>query len=128
MPEVGGPQDGSWPAYTPLAVAAGIGAVFAFPLQTGSSRFGVFTVFASEPRRLDHAETMRCQAIAELATEQLLDSSAASVDGEIDPDLKRAMGFRSEIYQGQGMVMVALRIPLVEAMALPWPGCVAMRS
>jgi AmiR/NasT family two-component response regulator len=48
----------------------------------------------------------------------LLDSSTTSCDGEIDPDLKSALGFRSEIYQAQGMTMVALGIPLPEALAV----------
>ena len=115
--ELSGHKGGGWPGYTPLAQDEGLGAVFAFPLQLGASRFGVLSLFADTPRRLDRGEMARCLAMSELATEMLLDSSASSPDGEIDPDLKSALSFRSEIYQAQGMVMAALRIQLPEALA-----------
>lgn len=117
-PELGGRIDGSWPAYTSTAHAAGVGGVFAFPLQVGASRFGVLTVFSRPPRRLDQGEVAKCLAMADLATEILLASSVSSVDGEIAPDLKSALGQRGEIFQAQGMVMVALRVSLPEALAL----------
>lgn len=115
--ELSGPQGGRWPGYTSAAQAEGLGAVFAFPLQLGASRFGVLSLFADETRRLERVEMAKCLAMAELATDMLLDSSAATPDGEIDPDLKSALSFRSEIYQAQGMVMAALKISLPEALA-----------
>lgn len=116
--ELVGPQGGAWPGYAPLGHSAGIGAVFALPLQLGASRFGVLSMFADAPRILDGTEMSQCLALSALATEMLLDSSTSSSDGEIDPDLKSALGFRSEIYQAQGMVMVDLGIPLPAALAV----------
>ena len=118
VPELGKRLDGGWPAYTATAHASGVGGVFAFPLQVGASRFGVLTVFSRPPRRLDRGEVAKCLAMAHLATEMLVASSVTSVDGEIAPDLKSALGQRGEIYQAQGMVMVALRVSLAEALAL----------
>ena len=115
--ELSGLQGGRWPGYTPAAQAEGLGAVFAFPLQLGASRFGVLSLFADETRRLDRDEMAKCLAMSELATEMLLASSVSTPDGEIDPDLKSALSFRSEIYQAQGMVMAALKIALPEALA-----------
>lgn len=117
VPDLGGPQGNTWPGYAPAARAAGIGAVFAFPLQVGASRFGVLSLFADVPTRLGGTELSQGLALSELATEVLLDSSAATSDGEIDPDLKSALGFRSEIYQAQGMIMVTLGIALPEALS-----------
>lgn len=116
--DLGGPQGYAWPGYAPAGREAGIGAVFAFPLHVGASRFGVLSMFADAPRTLERTERSQCLALAELATEMLLDSSEASSDGEIDPDLKSALGFRSEIYQAQGMVMVTLGTELSESLAL----------
>lgn len=115
--DLGGGTHG-WPAYTVAAHAAGVCAVFALPLQVGASRFGVLTLFDDHPRRLDRDEVEKCLVMAELATERLLASSASSLDGEIDPDLKNSLRLRGEIYQAQGMVMVALRVGLAEALAL----------
>jgi hypothetical protein len=75
-------------------------------------------MFTDVPRILDGTEMSQCLALSDLATEMLLDSSTASSDGEIDPDLKSALGFRSEIYQAQGMVMVDLKLPLPAALAV----------
>lgn len=115
---LGGAEGDAWPGYAAAGHAAGIGSVFAFPLQVGASRFGVLSMFTDVSRLLDEAEVSQCLALSELATEALLDSSAATSDGEIDPDLKSALGFRSEIYQAQGMVMVTLGIALPEALAV----------
>lgn len=116
--DLGGPQGDAWPGYVSAAQTAGIRAVFAFPLQVGASRFGVLSMFADRQRNLADAELSQCLALSELATEVLLDSSEGSRDGEIDPDLKSALGFRSEIYQAQGMLMVDLGIALPEALAV----------
>jgi hypothetical protein len=118
VPDLCGTQGATWPGYATAAHAAGIGAVFAFPLQVGDSRFGVLSMFADVPRVLDEGERSQCLALSELATEVLLDSSASTSDGEIDPDLKSALGFRSEIYQAQGMVMVTLGLGLPESLAV----------
>lgn len=118
VPDLGGPQGHAWPGYAGAGHAAGIRAVFAFPLQLGASRFGVLSMFSETPRRLDSAEVSQCHALSTLATEVLLESSAATTDGELDPDLKSALGFRSEIYQAQGMLMVTLGVPLPEALAV----------
>lgn len=116
--ELVGPQGHAWPGYAPAGHEAGIRAVFAFPLQAGASRFGVLSMFTDIPRHLGGAEMSRCLAMSALATEMLLDSSQTTTDGEIDPDLKSALGFRSEIYQAQGMVMVTLGVALPEALAV----------
>ena len=61
--------------------------------------------------------TARCLALSDLATEALLVGSDARTDGRLDPDLESALDFRSEIYQAQGMVMVALGTDLSDALA-----------
>lgn len=104
-------------AYGTAAMAAGLGAVFAFPLQQGAARFGVLTLFADRPRQLDRLHTQRCLALADVATSVLLTRSAGATEGELDPQIAGTLHFRSEIYQAQGMVTAALGIELPEALA-----------
>lgn len=106
-----------WLGFARAAVEAGVRAVYAVPLHVGAARFGALTVYSVGRRRLQPEETRRCLALAELATELLLDSSAASHHGAIDPQLVSALDVRSEIYQAQGMLMVSLRVGLPEALA-----------
>ena len=117
VPQLGIMEDGAWPGYTAVARESGICAVFAFPLQVGAARFGALTVFGDAPISMDLPDLAKCLAMSELATERLLDTSVATIDGAIDPDLDRALGLRGEIYQAQGMVMVALDITLAQALA-----------
>lgn len=114
--DLGGPYDGAWPGYTSIARAAGVRAVFAFPLQVGAVRVGVLTLHHDHTRRFADSELTTCLVMAELATERLI-NSPGTTDGGLDPSLKEAVAFRSEIYQAQGMVSVALGISLRDSLA-----------
>lgn len=116
VPELGGAQDGAWPGYTATAAAAGILAVFAFPLQVGAIRLGVLTLYHDEPGPLTPSDLATCLLMAELATERLIESRAAD-EGATEPSLEAAADVRMEIYQAQGMIAVALEISLIDALA-----------
>lgn len=118
VPEVGGPHDHTWPGYTHIASTAGICAVFAFPLQVGAIRLGVLTLFHDRPRQLTQSDLRTCLVMAELGTEKLTDHSSAREHEVLDPSLDTAMALRSEVYQAQGMVAVALGITLLDALAM----------
>jgi hypothetical protein len=105
-----------WPGYVPAALRAGVCAVYSVPLQLGAMRFGVLTFYADQARTMGAPELTHCLIFGEVATELLLEGSAAGpVDG--GRGLVQALHFRSEIYQAQGMVMVALGVSLVDALS-----------
>ncbi len=115
-----------WPGYAPAVIRAGVCAVYTFPLQLGAMRFGVLTFYAAKTSTLGAPELTLCMIFAEIATELLLESSVDGPPGGSDegPEggsdeggLGSAIHFRTEIYQAQGMVMVALGVSLVEALA-----------
>ncbi len=105
-----------WPGWAGAALELGAAAAYSFPVQLGAVRFGTFTGHCTAPRELDGKEVRRCLMLAEIATDQLLASSTSGTAHTPDPDLARAMHLRSEIYQAQGMVMVALDVSLAEAL------------
>jgi hypothetical protein len=102
--------DGSarWPGYTSTAVAEGVAAVFAFPLQVGALCLGVMDLYAAEPGSLSDEHLNAGLAYARVATEILLDGG---------PGLGDAIGNRAEIYQAQGFIMVARGEGAAEALA-----------
>jgi hypothetical protein len=106
-----------WLRFGAAAVEAGWGAVFAFPLRVGAVRFGVLTMLDRQPHPLDRLAVGKCLALATLTTDMLLQSSDSTEDGDIDPQLKSSLEFRSEVYQAQGMVMAALETDLTIAIA-----------
>jgi len=107
--------DGRWPGYAPAAREAGVGAVYAFPLQLGASRFGVLTFYSDRARQLDSAELAACLFVVDQVTETLLYGETTS--DEWRPEVPRSLRFRTEVYQAQGMVMVLLGVSLVDALA-----------
>lgn len=120
------PDADDYPAFAPAAVALDVRATFALPLHVGASKFGVLTLHSTTPRCLGRDDVSRCLALAQLATEMLLDDSAGGrEDGatqqdesaRIMPDLTIPLDLRSEIFQAQGMLMVALNIELSTALA-----------
>lgn len=65
-----------WPEFTELALARGVRAAFAFPLQVGSAPVGVLGVYRSQPGALSPRERWIAAAFAIAATDALVDPSA----------------------------------------------------
>lgn len=97
-----------WPGYASTAVAGGVTGVFAFPLQVGAMCLGVLDVYAVRPGSLSEKQLAATLNFARVATEILLDGA---------PGLGDAIDCRAEIYQAQGMIMVARDLGAAEALA-----------
>jgi hypothetical protein len=67
---------GRWPAYTSAAQAAGVRAVFAFPLQIGAAQLGVIDFFRTSEGHLSDPELSKAFAMADEAVAILLDGRA----------------------------------------------------
>ena len=109
--------DGRWPGYSSAALDAGVGAVFAFPLQVGAVVLGVMDVYADRAGSLSQEQVAAALTCAQLATEILIDGDLFSIDGRLDRDLSTVLDHRAEIYQAQGMVVVDLGVEPAEALA-----------
>lgn len=106
-----------WPVYVPAVDASGVRAVFAFPLQIGAARLGMFDVFRAETGMLTADELTLVLTFAEVAVATLLDGHNGARTGETGGWLDDPLGSRAELFQAQGMVMVQLGGNLAEAMA-----------
>lgn len=116
-PQLGGAgQLSSWPAYSAALHAAGVRAVFSFPLQVGAGRLGVLDVFRDAAGGLTPPELVDALTFADVAVTMLLDAQAAVPAGEDQGGIDLAFDHRAELYQAQGMVMVALGVTLAEAL------------
>jgi hypothetical protein len=109
--------DGHWPGYSSAALDAGVGAVFAFPLQVGAVVLGVMDVYTDRPGSLSQEQVAAALTCAQLATEILIDGDLFSTDGQMGRDLSTVLDHRAEIYQAQGMVVVDLDVEPAEALA-----------
>jgi hypothetical protein len=104
-----------WPAFTEAVGAAGVGALFAFPLLIGPTRLGVLDLYRRRPGALTPPQMRAAWKIAGAAADALLDvRSASAVD--LPPDTAPAgASYRLEVHQATGIVSVQLGVPMDEA-------------
>jgi len=108
-----------WPMFAPAALAAGVGAVFAFPLQVGGIRLGVLDLYRDAPGALFDGVLAEALAYAEAATAVLLHLQAlANPAGGLHPQLTGFTADRAEIHQATGMISAQAGVSLVEALLL----------
>jgi len=62
--------------FAPQAIAAGLGAVYAFPLRHDDKQLGALDLYANEPRRLDRTTMEAAQTLADVAAAYLLNARA----------------------------------------------------
>jgi hypothetical protein len=106
-----------WPAYSAAAQAEGVGAVFAFPLQVGAARLGVFDLHRADSGPLSTQDIAKALSFADLATSLLLDEQHQSTQSGPPSGLEEEMASSAAVYQAQGMLMIQLKVSLVDALA-----------
>ncbi|WP_037077123.1 GAF and ANTAR domain-containing protein [Pseudonocardia spinosispora] len=109
-----------WPMFTAtLLETTPVRALFALPLQWGTTNLGVLDLYRLEPDGLGDAERMDALAAAEAATLMMLTlrtDSGELVDARgswLDP----MVAGRAEIHQATGMVLAQLGVPADHALA-----------
>jgi len=109
------PVTDRWPGFVPAAVAVGVRALFAFPLQTGAIRVGLLSLYRAAPGPLTPQQLADALVFADIALQLLLDSASgiSGLDGY--RPLDGLSGTRAEVYQATGMISVQLGVSLEEA-------------
>lgn len=116
VPELADGAMTRWPGYAPALHAAGVRAVFAFPMQVGAARFGVLDVFHTGTGSLRPDDLALALTFAEVAVSTLLDRQQRAGPQDGDDGLGDTLGARTALFQAQGMVMVQLGIPIADAL------------
>ncbi len=108
-----------WPAFGPAALAAGVEAVFSFPLQVGRIRLGVLDLCRDMSGPLSPDQLGEGLSYADAATSVLLSGrSGSSGDAGLPPEPADQSQHLAEVHQATGMVAVQAGVGLVEAMLL----------
>jgi hypothetical protein len=105
-----------WPAFVDLALATGIGSVFAFPLRAERATVGVLTLYgdAAGPLTVDqHADSL---AVSGVLAEAMLSLQAAAPAGDLAAGLEDAVAYRAQVHQATGMVSIQLRVSAFDAL------------
>ena len=69
-------SDSRFPLFAPAAVAAGLAAVFTFPLRHGNGRLGALDLYRDSPGALDEGDMAAAQTLADVAAAYLLNAQA----------------------------------------------------
>lgn len=100
-----------WPAFVAAGLAAGVHAVFAFPLRVGALHVGVLNLHRRVASPLDSVELADALIFAEAATMLILDRSAPNASG-----LSRLrVDHHAAVHQATGVIMAQLDISVAEA-------------
>jgi hypothetical protein len=108
-----------WPGFGPAALAAGVRAVLALPLQVGVVQLGALCLYRSTPGRWTNDATATALAYADAAVTVLLNLQAETQPGPaLHPELAAPLAYRAEVHQATGFLSVQASIGLAEALLL----------
>ncbi|MGZ6774486.1 MAG: GAF and ANTAR domain-containing protein [Blastococcus sp.] len=107
-----------WPGFSAGALAAGIRAIFAFPLQVGGIRLGVLDLYRDRLGVLSDDELAEALSFADAAKAMLLHLQAQdSLDGA-EVGAIPVIEDRAEVHQASGMISVQADVTLAQALVL----------
>lgn len=104
--------DQRWPGLIDAVLAAGLAAVFAFPLRVGGIRLGTFTLYRRRPGPLSADDLANATVLADMATTALLSDASA-----FEPARHESLGHYDDVNIATGMLAVELRVSLDDAFA-----------
>jgi hypothetical protein len=111
------PNHRRWPVFTPVAVTAGVRAVFVFPLRSGAIRLGTLAAHRSNPLPLTSEQVANALVVADVILSQLLNELIPPASRQ---DVRAVDGLlplsRAQVHQAAGMVSAQLEVGLEEAM------------
>ena len=115
-PDLARPASARWLAFTPVAVEAGVGAVFAFPLQVGTVRLGALDLYRDGPGALSDDQHADAMAMSDVIADWVLDVQAEAPPGSVAGELERDADFHFVVHNAAGMVSVQLGVSITEAL------------
>src|SRR4051812_46972955 len=119
VPDLASTSSRTWPQFGAGADAAGLRAVFAFPLQIGGIRLGVLDLYRDTAGQLSRADLADALTYADAATQLLLDLQAQdTAQGLPPPHALAVLDDRAEVHQATGVVSVRAGVSLAQALAL----------
>lgn len=115
-PDLAGAGSGRWAAFAEPVVAAGVGAVFGFPLRVGAVRLGALNLYRDRPGDLTAEQHADALVLADVSAEAVLVLQARAPAGALADELARSADFHLVVHQAAGMVAVQLAITVADAL------------
>ena len=115
-PDLADPVTRRWPTFTPPTLAAGVRAVFGFPLRTGTVRLGALNLYRNLPGPLTGDQHADALVVADVAARWVLEAQAGAPPGTVAEELEAGADFHFVVHNAAGMVSVQERISVTEAL------------
>jgi GAF domain-containing protein len=115
-PDLRQPRTTRWLAFTPPVVAAGVRALYAFPLHVGAVRLGALDLYRDRPGPLDADQHADAIVLAEVIASWVLDMQAQAPAGFVAEELERDADFHLVVHNAAGAVSVQLGVSIAEAL------------
>ncbi len=107
--------NGRWPNFAAEAVMAGVGALYALPLEVGAIRVGVLDLYRDAPSALDTKDFADAVTVADLITAILLTvGRTGRITEALGPWWDQPLSTR-EVHQATGMIVAQLGVTAREA-------------
>jgi GAF domain/ANTAR domain len=117
VPDLAKPEDLSvdrWPAFMKAATAAGVRAVFAFPLRIGAINVGALDLYRAGAGEMAADQLHAALMAADTAAVALLHLDT-QLDGTFADDVEARTSYQLQVHQATGIVQVQLGIATEEA-------------
>jgi len=105
-----------WPMYASAIQEYGVQSIFAFPLGTGAAGLGVMDVFRTSVGRMTQEDIAQSLTFAEIARITMLEGQGGAGADTVPEGFDEFPGYRAEVFQAQGMIMVQLGVSISEAL------------
>jgi hypothetical protein len=115
-PDLAQPSTPRWLAFAPPAIAAGVRAVFGFPLQVGAVRLGALNLCRDRPGPLSDDQHADALVVAGIAAQAILVLQAGAPPEEIASELGAGADFHYVAHQASGMVAAQLEVSVGQAL------------
>ena len=115
-PDLADPSKPRWVAFAIPALAAGVRAVFGFPLQVGAVRLGALNLYRDRAGPLSDEQHADALVMADVCAAAVLMMQANAPPGELAAELESGADFSYVVHQASGMVAVQLDTRIAQAM------------
>jgi hypothetical protein len=103
-----------WPGFLETATAAGVRAVYAFPLRIGAITLGAMDLYRRQPGPLTAGQTAAALLASDAIAIAMLDTARSPADGSADAWPRSAA--RALVHNAAGMVTIQAGVSIEEAL------------
>jgi GAF domain-containing protein len=118
VPDLGAENVVRWPGFRDGAIAAGVRAVFGFPMLIGAVCIGAVNLYHDQPGSLTAEQFADAGAVAHVAGRTVLDWQSVAGEGSLARQLEHVPANRAVVHQASGMITVQAAVTIDDAVAL----------